>query len=290
MAAALTDLFTYVAYGTLTHLASPGYTVGNSSINADDLSAWSTTTAVYFGMDIVDASGARVDGSYTAWKAIVSGNTLGSLTLQYGTDQDYPAGTSTRLFILDTSALWNALIDGLSVLHNKDGTLKDGIIATSKIADSAITSVKIADGTIVTADLANAAITPNKLNLSPSTNVTLSSGTTTSTSYTPTLTGATAQTATATVGVNGVLLIGIWSQIVNSGTNLSAMSFALSGANTVAASNNRAIAVTGSSQGWLGSVFVVTGLTAGATVATANFAVAAGTGTYASHSIFAVSL
>lgn len=126
----MNDLFTKVALGTKTELASPGYTIGDSSISCVDLSAWAAAAAenaVFFGMDrvqTIDGRQVRIDNTYTEWKGIVSGNTVGSLQRTAGNDQDYPAGSGTRVYMLITASWANALIAGLLVAHNKDGSLK----------------------------------------------------------------------------------------------------------------------------------------------------------------------
>jgi len=121
MSASTTDKITHIAVGTLTELAAPGYTVGDTSINGLDLSTWPTADGVFFGMDIVDSSGVRVDGSYTEKFGIVSGNTIGSLQHISGPDQDYPAGSTTRMMVLLTGAWANALVDALQTEHDKEG-------------------------------------------------------------------------------------------------------------------------------------------------------------------------
>lgn len=166
----------------------------------------------------------------------------------------------------------------------------NGTVYGLSITSSKISGASIANATITSTQLANASVTPSKLNLAPQTVTTAVSGTTTSTSFTSTLTGSTAQTVTVTVGANGLLLVGIWGQISNSSSGLSAMSFAFTGANTLAGANTRAVAVTGTSAMWIGSSFLITGLNPGSTVVTMNFAVSANTGTFAAQNLWAISL
>jgi hypothetical protein len=137
MAASINDKITDVALFTKTELASPGHTSGGTSINANDLSAWPTAYAVYFCIDKVDAAGVRVAGTYTEWEGIVSGNTIGSMVYKGGDgDQDYSAGSTTRVYMGLTVAWGEALAQGIRTHANPDGTLiaqaiKDALGVTS---------------------------------------------------------------------------------------------------------------------------------------------------------------
>lgn len=64
-----------------------------------------------------------------------------------------------------TTALADGAVTAAKVADNSITALKilDGSVSTTKIPDSAITTLKIADGTVATADLANGAITSAKL-------------------------------------------------------------------------------------------------------------------------------
>lgn len=143
----INDKFTLTEVGTLTAMASPGYEIGGNSMTAVDLSAWADIgeqTAVYFAVDRVDSKGIRVAGTYTEWKGIVSGNTLGSLTLVKGNDQNYPVGATTRIMLLLTSEWANAIVRGILVSHKQDGTLKDSSVPSSALANAAVTRSKLA--------------------------------------------------------------------------------------------------------------------------------------------------
>lgn len=144
------DKFTYVALGTKTELASPGYNIGDTTINCNDLSEWAAAgdfTAVYFGIDQVDADGNRIDGTYTEWKGIISGSSIGSLELINGTDQNYPAASTTRVYMVITAAVFNSMVDGLLVEHNKQGHHTD-ITGTSLTVTGAVDG----DSLAITAD------------------------------------------------------------------------------------------------------------------------------------------
>lgn len=204
--------------------------------------------------------------------------------------------TSTQTFTnksLTSPAITGGTIDNSTITVDSIAghtTANSGTIYGISVSSSKISGTSISNTSITSAQLANASVTPSKLDLGPQIASTMTSGTTTSSAFTATLAGSTAQTVTVTVGPNGILEVGIQGQLVNSTTALSAMSFALSGANTVAATNAHAVAVTGSSAMWLGNTFMLTGLTQGSTVVTMNFAVSGGTGTYAAQNLWALPL
>lgn len=159
MAAGINDKFLKVGgEGTITHLASPGKALAATSINVDDASVWPTDTAVSFAMRQVeqdaDGNNVTVPNTYTSWRGIVAGNTIGSLQLVSGTDQVYAAGSDVEVFINVSSEIHNSLVNGILVSHDQDGTLKansvdntaviaDGIVTTAKLADNAVTSEKM---------------------------------------------------------------------------------------------------------------------------------------------------
>lgn len=100
------------------------------------------------------------------------------------------------------------------------------------------------------------------------------SETTTSTSYTGL---ATAQAVTITVGGSGKLLVGYGADMSNSGVNFNLCSVALSGANTVAASDNWAVVQVGLTEFGAGITKTFTGLTPGSTTVTMQFRTTGGT-------------
>jgi hypothetical protein len=127
MAASATDLFTKVGSpGTATTLSAPGYSTGDSSITVASTTNWPTTTGVVFALDqvqLISGVETRIAGTYTEWEGVVtSGTTIGSLSLKTGTDQNYPAGSTTRVYIPVASARENRLVDGIVLEHNQNGT------------------------------------------------------------------------------------------------------------------------------------------------------------------------
>lgn len=155
--AASTDKFLKTGAATKTTLASPGKAVGAASININSAVNWPTDTAVVFAIrsiELVDGEYHEVSGTYAEFKGIVSGTTINSLTLVYGTDQVYTAGSTTEVFIPISSYAHNRMIDALLVTHDQDGTLKDGAVDTSSVlADSVVTGAKIANASLTNAKL-----------------------------------------------------------------------------------------------------------------------------------------
>lgn len=138
MAAQNTDLLTKLGLpGSATTLASPGHTIAGTSITVDSTSLWPTDTGVIFGMDtvtLVNGEEVRDVNSYTVWEGVVTSATgIGSMVLKYGTDQNYPAGSTTRVYILPSVIRENQVVDWGLEEHDQDGTHSD-ITATSVTA------------------------------------------------------------------------------------------------------------------------------------------------------------
>jgi hypothetical protein len=133
MPALSTDYLTKVGDpGTATTLAAPGHLIGGTSITVVSTANYPTTTGCIFAIDtvtIVNGEEVRDAGSYTEWEGVVTGaTTIESMVLRYGTDQNYPAGATTRVYIPVSSSRENRLIDGLLVSLDQDGTLKAGAV------------------------------------------------------------------------------------------------------------------------------------------------------------------
>lgn len=148
MAASATDFFTEVGSpGTATTLSAPGHTIGGTAFTVVSTTNWPTTTGAIFAIDTYDiTTGARVPGSYTEWEGVVASST--SITggvLRYGTDQNYSAGATTRVYIPVSSSRENRLAQGMQVAHNQDGTIKNNAITSA---------AQITDGIIGDAEMA----------------------------------------------------------------------------------------------------------------------------------------
>lgn len=111
---------------------------------------------------------------------------------------------------------------------------------------------------------------------------------TTSTSFTDLATAGPA--ATVTVGSTGLLLVGMTVTSYNSGANLTYTSFALSGANTLAASDKYSTIHGGTqAEGQAGS-WLMASQTPGSTTVTMKYKANAGTGSWQERHIWAIPL
>src|ERR1051325_10215229 len=119
MAASQNDFFAKVAAPTATTLSAPGHTIGGTTFNVGSTTGWPTDTGVFFAVDtvqIVNTQQVRDNGSLTVWEGVVSGpTTISNAVLRFGSDQNYPAGSTTRVYISVHSAQMNRIIEGLLV-------------------------------------------------------------------------------------------------------------------------------------------------------------------------------
>lgn len=141
---------------------SSARSIGGTSLSAVALTNWPTATRVFFTTYKKKTDGTKDFSTVTSWWAIVSGTTLGTLTRVGGAAD---AGNAVGDYIeMGPTAGWaEGLYEFGTAIHNTDGTLKDGIVATAKIADSAITTTKLLDANVTTAKLADGSVTPAKL-------------------------------------------------------------------------------------------------------------------------------
>ncbi len=101
--------------------------IGASSISCGTLTGWPTTTAVHFVLYTIDTTGAKVAGSQTDWKGIVSGSTITNLTLKAGSDTSYSIGTVVEA--TPTAAWANDVVAWGTAQHNQDGTHNSSLVA-----------------------------------------------------------------------------------------------------------------------------------------------------------------
>ena len=112
MAAASTDLLQEVGIASATTLDSPGYTIGDTSITVVSVSTWPTATGITFAMDQVDAAGVQVAGTYNEYVGIKSSATsITSVSHQNGTNQNYTAGATTRVYIPVSAERENRIVE-----------------------------------------------------------------------------------------------------------------------------------------------------------------------------------
>lgn len=148
MAASKDDYFKKVGRATATTLSSPGYTIGDSTINTGATTNWPVDTGVTFAIDEVGSDGLRISGTYNVFNGVVSGAGQVSQVEYIGGDpnRDYSAGATTRVYILVSAYRDNQFTDGILVHANQNGTLKDTAIPANSIDNSNIKSAAAIDG------------------------------------------------------------------------------------------------------------------------------------------------
>lgn len=240
------------------------------TINGATLSGTLSGTYTIGGTPTFPSSVATLTGSQTLTNKVLTSPTINTPTI---TNATISADTLSGFTVSN-----NGTVYGMSVTG--------GTIGSAALAANAVTSTAIA----------NAAVTPSKLATGASTAFnTAVTATTTSTSWVTTLTNqASAITTTVTVGANGLLLIIIQGALWNStGGDGAALTYSLSGANTVAASFNQGtLQVTlGTSVVEASAAVLKTGLAPGSTTVTLNFqAITAGTANFTRYGITAIPL
>ena len=136
--------------GSATTLAAPGYTIGDGTITVVSTTNWPAGPAgCVFAIDIIGADGRRIDGTYNVYQGTVA--TATSITnvshiSGTGTNRNYPAGTTTRVYIIVASEIQNRLVDGLIVEHDQDGT-HGAVTAASVNVAGTVTTDTIAEKT-----------------------------------------------------------------------------------------------------------------------------------------------
>lgn len=140
MSAAATDKFTKVGNpGTATTLAAPGHTSGETSLTVVSTSNWPTDTGTIFAMDtvsIVNGVEVRDVGSYREYEGVVASSTsITGVTPRFGSDRDFAAGTTTRVYIPVAGSQNDRMVDGLLTSLAQDGTLaaSGGTLTSPKI-------------------------------------------------------------------------------------------------------------------------------------------------------------
>jgi len=158
MSASANDKFMKAGAGTVTTLSAPGKALSATSITVGSTTNYPTDTGIVFAIRQVDVNGELVTGTYTEWAGTVTSGTTLSMDAApvYGSDQVYPAGSTTQVYIPLSSSAHNKMVDGLLVSHDQDGTLKAGavdnaavlaadVVETDKIKDGAVTAGKVAN-------------------------------------------------------------------------------------------------------------------------------------------------
>ena len=157
--ASANDMFQKVGRATATTLSAPGYTTGDSSVNIGSTTNWPTDTGVTFAIDVVDAAGERIAGTYNVFRGRVAGASQVDQVVYEGGDahRSYPSGATTRVYILVSSYRDNRMADGLMISHNQDGTIKGPSVVT------ALTGQTLPADTVTTPAIVDASVTVGKL-------------------------------------------------------------------------------------------------------------------------------
>lgn len=259
-----------------TTVSSPR-SIGGTSLSCVALTNWPTATAVHLITYKKKADGTMDRTTLCLWKGIVSGTTIGTLTLKGGTDAGNVVGDFVEA--APTSAQWQDLVDGLLKEHNTDGTHGD-VTADSLTVSGTVT---LPAASITPNALADGAVGPSKLSLNPTTNFSGGAQTISSGTY-----SGSSPATDVVVGKNGILLVLIGAHFDTNTDQECSMSFKLSGSNTVAASSSNAASSKTQSQktdSRISSFALLTGLNPGTTTITAQFAIFGGSGSSSVSSI-----
>lgn len=165
------DNFLKTGASTVTTLAAPGKALADTSITVGSTTNYPLDTDIVFAIRQVDTNGDLVAGTYTEWiGTVTSGTTLSMVaTPVYGSDQVYPAGSTTQVYIPLSSYAHNRMIDALLGIINQNGTLKDTAIPANSIDNTniktgaAIVGTKFADNSIPTAKYQDSSVSNAKL-------------------------------------------------------------------------------------------------------------------------------
>jgi hypothetical protein len=127
--------------GSATSLAAPGYSTGGTSINVVSTTNWPTDTGVVFAIDEIGVDGLRIDGTYNVYQGTVAtGTSITNVShiSGTGTDRNYSAGATTRVYIVVASEIQNRLVAGILTHADQDGTLKAGAVDVAAVVASGV--------------------------------------------------------------------------------------------------------------------------------------------------------
>lgn len=148
--ALITDKFTEITNGQnpdATTVTSPRVG-GGTTLSTANLGGWPTNTAVHFTTYKIDGAGAKIAGTQTDWKGLVSGTNINSLT-RVGGAADSGSAVGDVVQMMPTASWGQDLAIGLQVSHDPSGVIKNGAIsAAAMLASSVVTEPKLADNSV----------------------------------------------------------------------------------------------------------------------------------------------
>lgn len=125
MAASINDKFTETFNGQnpASTTVANSRSLGGTTLVCQSLVGWPTASAVHFATYQKDSTGAKIAGSQTDWKGVVSGSSINTLTRE-GAAADSGNGIGDIVEMMPTYSWAQDLAKGLEQLHNNDGTWK----------------------------------------------------------------------------------------------------------------------------------------------------------------------
>lgn len=185
--------------------------------------------------------------------------------------------------VADYNTPINTIVNAINGNLDNANIVSGAAIATSKLAD---------DAGITAAKLASASVTSPKLSLTGSQTASVATDQgTTSTSYTDLST--TGPAVTVTVNASGLLLVGVGCKTNSNAQGEDYMSYAMSGANTIAAADTyayEAVSFVAGAANRGSKVYLHSGLTPGSTTVTAKYRTNTSTGNFSDRQIWAIPL
>ena len=122
MPASSLDKLQEVGINTATTLDAPGYTIGGTSLTVASTANMPTATGITVAVDVVDSDGVQVPGSYNEYVGVVtSGTAITSLSHVNGTDRNYSAGATTRVYLPVSAERENRIVEWGTADHSQAG-------------------------------------------------------------------------------------------------------------------------------------------------------------------------
>src|ERR1035437_4579050 len=122
---------TYNGQNPTSTTVSGSRAINGTTLTCNSLAGWPTATAVHFATYQKDATNAKIAGSQTDWKGIVSGSSINTLTRQGGA-ADGGNSVGDIVEMMPTYAWAQDLAAGLELQHTNAGAHKN--ITTDTLA------------------------------------------------------------------------------------------------------------------------------------------------------------